>query len=89
MPPKVEKARGESRGRGEGDATWPVPQPGETVPAEMPSDRGPDGLDDGPGRSAASPGHLKKAAGAQRARDFAPGRQGKATGAGGGKRGRG
>ena len=30
---------------------------------------------DGPGRSEDSPGHQKKAAGAQSARDFAPGRQ--------------
>jgi hypothetical protein len=39
---------------------------------------GPEGLGhdatDGPGRSSLSPGHQKKAAGAQRAREFAPGR---------------
>ena len=31
----------------------------------------------GPGRSASSPGHLKRAAGAQSARDYAPGRTGR------------
>jgi hypothetical protein len=31
--------------------------------------------DGGHGKSASSPGHLKKAAGAQSARDYAPGRQ--------------
>ena len=47
--------------------------PGSTDPATR---------DNAPGRSESSPGHLKKAAGAQIARDFAPGH------AGGGKRGR-
>jgi hypothetical protein len=36
--------------------------------------------DGGPGRSASSPGHMKKAAGEQSARDFAPGRHGDAPG---------
>lgn len=35
---------------------------------------------DWPGRPASSPGHLKKAAGAQLARDFAPGRRGRGEG---------
>lgn len=34
------------------------------------------GRPDSPGRSEQSPGHLKKAAGAQSARDYAPGRRG-------------
>jgi hypothetical protein len=35
------------------------------------------------GRSESSPGHLKKAAGAQSARDYAPGRMGREDGASG------
>ena len=45
--------------------------------------------DDGArGRSESSPGHLKKAAGAQSARDFAPGRSGDAPGRSGDAPGR-
>ena len=40
-----------------------------------PRDERVDELGDSPGRSASSPGHRKKAAGAQSARDFAPGRR--------------
>ena len=38
----------------------------------------PHGRPDSPGRSEQSPGHLKKAAGARNARDYAPGRAGEA-----------
>jgi hypothetical protein len=54
-------------GHGGGDR----PDAGET-----PGGRGDLG-DPGRGRSESSPGHLKKAAGAQSARDYAPGRIGR------------
>lgn len=47
----------------------PIGRSGDSDPV------GTDDLDRGPGRSDDSPGHRKKAAGAQSARDFAPGRQ--------------
>jgi hypothetical protein len=81
MPGKS-KAGGVMRGRhgrqddsvGGSNPRGPVQDPVEDAGA---------GTEGGRGRSEASPGHLKKAAGAQSARDFAPGRGGQGPAGGG------
>ena len=77
------RGRGNAHGRGGGHGTG-LPADGpmdrdesRPIDGDMPGDRN-DGAGGGHGRSELSPGHRKQAAGAQSARDFAPGRAGRA-----------
>jgi hypothetical protein len=81
MPPRADKAGGSRRGgmsprRAEPIEPGNASRPPETRAPEAPDLEAPESTD-GPGRSDRSPGHLKKAAGARSAREFAPGRQGR------------
>ena len=67
---RAEKSRGGPMGHGGGNK-----REGQDGTIGQHTDTTPDSTDNGfgRGRSASSPGHLKKEAGAQSARDFAPG----------------
>ena len=77
------KAGGQGRGKGHGGGDPDGGDAGRGNPGR--DDRGgaapaDEGRPDGPGRSEWSPGHLKKDAGEQSARDFAHGHGGEAPG---------
>ena len=76
------QGHGGGRGHGKGHGPDDLQRPDQTDETRGRSDDGLDHVDPGEaslgrGRSDESPGHRKKAAGAQNARDFAPGRQGR------------
>jgi hypothetical protein len=74
------QGQGKGHGQGHGRGRDGGLQPDDMADAAGRSDTAPDDMDGPPdslirhGRSDDSPGHRKKAAGAQSARDFAPGR---------------
>jgi hypothetical protein len=67
-------AKGHGPGGGWSGRDDPSDRPPPMDPGGSPDDEVGETLPDVQGRRDSSPGHLKKAAGAQSARDFAPGR---------------